>query len=279
MIQRGLQAQVRTVQTDKGTEFLNKTLQTFFSEEGNITKRQLIEHLNRTTLSKDRTQRQVHAKEDNNIQEDDALFDAYEFINPFVTSGTTVRESSSCQIDPSNMHQFYQRHPSEYQQAKDHLLEQVRGNPSKPVQIQRQLATDSEMCMFALTVNKNKPKNIKEVMADHAWIKAMQEELYQFDRLGVWELIDKPFGKTEEGIDFEESFAPVSRLKDFQIFIAYDAHKSFPIFQMDVKTNFLNGPLKEEVYVSQPDGFVDPDHPDSVYCLKKALYGLKHAPT
>ncbi|GJU30198.1 retrovirus-related pol polyprotein from transposon TNT 1-94 [Tanacetum coccineum] len=94
------------------------------------------------------------------------------------------------------------------------------------------------MCMFALT-----------------------EELHQFDRLQVWELVDKPFGKNEEGIDFEESFAPVARLEAVKIFVAYAAHNSFPIYHMDVKTAFLNGPLKEEVYVAQPDGFVDPDHP------------------
>ncbi|GKB92452.1 retrovirus-related pol polyprotein from transposon TNT 1-94 [Tanacetum coccineum] len=154
------------------------------------------------------------------------------------------------------------------------------------------------------------PKNIKEAMADSAWIEAMQEELHQFDRLQVWELVDKPFGKNviklkwlwknkkdedqtvirnkarlvakgyaqEEGIDFEESFAPVARLEAVRIFVAYAAHKSFLIYQMDVKTTFLNGPLKEEVYVAQPDGFVDPDHPDKVYRLRKALYGLKQAP-
>ncbi|GKA55862.1 retrovirus-related pol polyprotein from transposon TNT 1-94 [Tanacetum coccineum] len=82
----------------------------------------------------------------------------------------------------------------------------------------------------------------------------------------------------EEGIDFEESFAPVARLEAVRIFVAYAAHKSFPIYQMDVKTAFLNGPLKEEVYVAQPDGFVDPDHPEKVYRLRKALYGLKQAP-
>nr|GEZ64292.1 retrovirus-related Pol polyprotein from transposon TNT 1-94 [Tanacetum cinerariifolium] len=82
----------------------------------------------------------------------------------------------------------------------------------------------------------------------------------------------------EEGIDFKESFALIARLEAVQIFIAYAAHKSFPIYQMDVKTTFLNGPLKEEVYVAQPDGFVDPDHPKKVYHLRKALYGLKQAP-
>nr|GEW95428.1 retrovirus-related Pol polyprotein from transposon TNT 1-94 [Tanacetum cinerariifolium] len=82
----------------------------------------------------------------------------------------------------------------------------------------------------------------------------------------------------KEGIDFEESFAPVARLEAVRLFIAYAAYKSFTVYQMDVKTTFLYGPLKEEVYVNQPDGFVDPYHPDKVYRLKKALYGLKQAP-
>ncbi|GKD09190.1 retrovirus-related pol polyprotein from transposon TNT 1-94 [Tanacetum coccineum] len=106
----------------------------------------------------------------------------------------------------------------------------------------------------------------------------MQEELHQFDRLQVWELVDKSFGKNEEGIDFEESFAPVARLEAVWISVAYAEHKSFPIYQMDVKMTFLNGPLKEEVYVAQPDGFVDPYHLKKVYRLRKALYGLKQAP-
>ncbi|GJZ40498.1 ribonuclease H-like domain-containing protein [Tanacetum coccineum] len=84
--------------------------------------------------------------------------------------------------------------------------------------------------------------------------------------------------KQEEGIDFEESFAPVARLEAVRMFIAFVAHKNITIFQMDIKTAFLNGSLKEEVYVNQPDGFVDPDFPDHVYRLKKALYGLKQAP-
>ncbi|GKF58835.1 gag-pol polyprotein, partial [Tanacetum coccineum] len=153
------------------------------------------------------------------------------------------------------------------------------------------------MCMFALTVSIVKPKNIKEAMADSAWIEAMQEELYQFDRLKVWELVDKPFGQMiiklkwlwknkkdkdqtvirnkarlvakgyaqEEGIDFEESFAPFARLEAVWIFVAYVAHKFFTLYQMDVKMAFLNGPLKEEVYVAQLEGFVDPDHPEQVY--------------
>ncbi|GKC53764.1 retrovirus-related pol polyprotein from transposon TNT 1-94 [Tanacetum coccineum] len=140
--------------------------------------------------------------------------------------------------------------------------------------------------------------------------KAMQEELHQFDRLDVWELVDRPLCKNvinikwlwknkrdeenivihnkarlvakgynqQEGIDFEESFSPVARLEAVRLFIVYAAHKSFPVYQMDVKTTFLNGSLKEEVYVNQLDGFVDPHHPNKVYRLKKALYGLKQAP-
>ncbi|GJW06996.1 retrovirus-related pol polyprotein from transposon TNT 1-94 [Tanacetum coccineum] len=82
----------------------------------------------------------------------------------------------------------------------------------------------------------------------------------------------------EKGIDFEESFAPVAHLEAVRIFVAYAAHKSFPIYQMDVKTTFFDGLLKEEVYVTQPDGFIDLDHPKKVYHLRKALYGLKQAP-
>ncbi|GJX21279.1 retrovirus-related pol polyprotein from transposon TNT 1-94 [Tanacetum coccineum] len=146
-----------------------------------------------------------------------------------------------------------------------------------PVETRRQLATDPEMCMFVLSMSTAESKTIKEAMADSTWIEAMQEELHQFDRLQVWELIDKPFGKNEEGIDFEKSFSLVACLEPFLIFVAYAAHKSFLIYQMDVKMAFLNGPLKEEVYVAQPEGFVGPDHPDKVYRLRKALYGLKQA--
>nr|GEX17718.1 retrovirus-related Pol polyprotein from transposon TNT 1-94 [Tanacetum cinerariifolium] len=128
--------------------------------------------------------------------------------------------------------------------------------------------------------------------------------------LQVWKLVDKPFGKNviklkwlwkdkqdedqtvirnkarlvakgyaqQEGIDFEESFALVARLEAVQIFVAYVVHKSFPIYQMDVKMAFLNGPLKEKVYVAQPDGFVDLDHSEKGYRLRKALYRLKQAP-
>nr|GEW95398.1 hypothetical protein [Tanacetum cinerariifolium] len=188
-----------------------------------------------------------------------------EFINIFCTPIQDRGETSSRHVDSLNMHTFYQHHPSEHRWTKDHPLEQVIGNPSQSVRTRRQLESDGEMCMFALTVSQTEPKNIKEAMADSAWIESMQEELYQFDRL-------------DEGVDFEESFAHVPWLEAVRLFIAYAAYKSFTVYQIDVKTAFLYGPLKEEVYVNQPDGFVDPYHPDKVYRLKKDLYGLKQAP-
>ncbi|GKG33475.1 retrovirus-related pol polyprotein from transposon TNT 1-94, partial [Tanacetum coccineum] len=84
--------------------------------------------------------------------------------------------------------------------------------------------------------------------------------------------------RQEEGIDLEESFAPVARLEAIRIFLAFVAHINMVVYQMDVKTAFLNGNLREEVYVSQLDGFVDPGNPNHMYKLKKALYGLKQAP-
>ncbi|GJU73199.1 retrovirus-related pol polyprotein from transposon TNT 1-94 [Tanacetum coccineum] len=190
--------------------------------------------------------------ENNNDQAADAHIDENEFYNIFSTPVSEEAESSSRNVDNSNMHTFYQRHQSEHRWTKDHPLEEVRRNPSKLVQTRPQLATDPKMCMFALTVSTPEPKNIKEAMADSAWIEAMQDELHQFDRLQVWELVDKPFGKKviklkclwknkkdedqtiirnkvrlvdkgyaqEEGIDFEESFAPVACLEAVRLFVA-----------------------------------------------------------
>nr|GEW84069.1 hypothetical protein [Tanacetum cinerariifolium] len=244
------------------------------------------------------------------IIEEYAQVENDEFINIFYTLVQDRRETSSRHVESLIMHTFYQHHPSEHRWTKDHPLEQVTRNPSQSVRTRRQLELDGEMGMFALTVSRTKPKNIKEAMADSAWIESMQEELYQFDRLDVWELVDRPLCKNvinmkwiwknkrdedntvirnksrlvakgyaqKEGIDFEESFAPVARLEAVMLFITYAAHKSFTLYQMDVKTAFLYGPLKEEVCVNQPDGFVDPYNPDKVYRLKKTLYGLKQVP-
>nr|GFC09552.1 hypothetical protein [Tanacetum cinerariifolium] len=152
-----------------------------------------------------------------------------EFINIFCTPVQDKGDTSSRHVDSSNMHTFYQHHPSEHCWTKDHPLEQVIGNPSQSVRTRRQLESDGEMCMFALT-----------------------EELHQIDRLDVWELVDRPLCKNvinmkwlwkNKRVDFEESFAHVARLEAVRLFIVYAAHKSFTVF----KTTFLYGPLKEEV--------------------------------
>nr|GEV49829.1 copia protein [Tanacetum cinerariifolium] len=206
-----------------------------------------------------------------------AMFDGNTFVNPFANPSTSAAESLSSQnMDPSNMHTFYQPYPHEFQWTKDHPLEQMIGEPLRPVLIRNQLRSDGDMCMYALTVSTMEPKNVKEAIIEHTWIESMQEELLQFKRLNS-RLVMRGY-RQEEGIDFKESFAPVARMEAIRKFLAYAAHKSFSVFQMDVKTAFVHGSLKEDVYVYQPEGFIDADHPSHVYKLKKALYGLKQAP-
>nr|GEV12995.1 hypothetical protein [Tanacetum cinerariifolium] len=206
-----------------------------------------------------------------------AMVDGNTFVNLFANSSTSaVAASSSQNVDPSNMHTFYQPYPYEFQWTKDYPLEQVIGEPSRTVLTRNQLRSDGDMCMYALTVSTIDPKNVKEAMTEPAWIDSMQEELLQFKRLDS-RLVVRGY-RQEEGINFEESFAPVAKMEAIKIFLAYVAHKSFTVFQMDVKTAFLHGSLKEDMYVCQPEGFIDADHPNHVYKLKKALYGLKQAP-
>ncbi|GJV99097.1 retrovirus-related pol polyprotein from transposon TNT 1-94 [Tanacetum coccineum] len=127
------------------------------------------------------------------------------------------------------------------------------------------------------------PNSYKEALTESCWIEAMQEELneFEYELGGVLKnkarLVARGY-RQEEGIDFEESFTLVARLEAIRIFIAFAAHMNMVVYQMDVKTVFFNGILCEEVYTSQPDRFVDPENPNHVYKLKKALYSLKQAP-
>nr|GFB22032.1 retrovirus-related Pol polyprotein from transposon TNT 1-94 [Tanacetum cinerariifolium] len=180
-------------------------------------------------------------------------------------------DASTSFHDPSNVHTFYQPYPHEKKWTKDHPLHKIIGDPKSSVQIR---------------------------------------ELDQFARLKVWRLVPRPEGKSviktkwifknkkdesslvipnkarlvavgysqQEGIDYDKTFAPVARIEAIRLFLAYAAHKDFTVFQMDVKTAFLNEILKEEVYVGQPSGFVSKQYPDHVYALDKALYGLKQEP-
>nr|GEW68115.1 hypothetical protein [Tanacetum cinerariifolium] len=175
-----------------------------------------------------------------------AMFDANTFVNPFAT-------------------------PSK---------KQVIGEPSRPVLTRNQLRSDGDMCMYALTLSIMEPKNVKEAITNPAWIESMQEELLQFKRLNVWVLVPAPDNikpltlkwlfknkhdeenmviqnksrlvvrgyRQEEGIDFKESFAPVARMEAIRIFLAFAAHKSFTVFQMDVKTAFLHAVMSSESF-------------------------------
>ncbi|GJY49448.1 retrovirus-related pol polyprotein from transposon TNT 1-94 [Tanacetum coccineum] len=143
--------------------------------------------------------------------------------------------------------------------TKDHPIANVISDPSCSVSMRKQLETDIMWCYFDAFITSVESKNFKQAMTESSWIDAIQEEIHEFERL-------------------QESFTPVARIEAIRIFIANAANKNMKIFQMDVKTAFLNGELKEEVYISKLEGFVDHDNPSRVYKLKKALYGLKQAP-
>ncbi|GJX06306.1 retrovirus-related pol polyprotein from transposon TNT 1-94 [Tanacetum coccineum] len=219
-------------------------------------------------------------------------------------------ENSTSHGSSSNVRQLHTLLEHIGRWTKDLPIVNVIGDPSCFVSTRKQLHTDAMWCYFDAFLTSVEPKNFKQAMTEPSWIDAMQEEIHEFERLEVWELVPCPDNvfliklkwiykvktdesggvlknkarlvaqgfRQEEGIDFEESFAPVARIEAIRIFVANAAHKNMTIYQMDVKTAFLNGELKEEVYVSQPEGFVDQDNPSHVYKLKKALYGLKQAP-
>nr|GFA03293.1 hypothetical protein [Tanacetum cinerariifolium] len=182
-----------------------------------------------------------------------AMFDGNSFVNPFASPSTSAAESSSSQnVDPSNMHTFYQPYPHEFQWTKDHPLEQFK--------------------RLDVWVLVPAPDNISPLTLK--WLFKNKHDKEQTVIRNKSRHVLRGY-RQEEGIDFEESFTPVARMEAIRIFLAYDAHKSFSVFQMDVKTAFLHGSLKEDVYVYQPEGFIDAGHPSHVYKLKKAPYGLK----
>ncbi|GJR12122.1 retrovirus-related pol polyprotein from transposon TNT 1-94 [Tanacetum coccineum] len=213
LVQRGLHAQVTTVRTDKGTEFLNKTLHAYFAKEG-------IRHETSTARTPEqngvveRTNRTL-VRDGENLDKMKEKGDACIFVG-YSTQSKSYRIIQSLPAymaadNPDNRQQHNTTHTSTRTDVADPLPLNIHSTHQTPTQV-------------------------------------------------------------------PTSFAPVARLEAVRLFIAYAAYKSFTVYQMDVKTTFLYGPLKEEVYVNQPDGFVDPYHPDKVYRLKKALYGLKQAP-
>nr|GEV48482.1 hypothetical protein [Tanacetum cinerariifolium] len=199
MIQRNIQASVITVHVHVPSQqeldlLFSPLYDEFFNAGSNPQDKQPISNTQPTSVPS--TPTYVHVKENNDYQAEGEHIPDDEFTNPFYAPTQEEAESSSHNIGNLNIPTFNQPQVFEYQWMKDHPLEQIHGNPSRPVQTRQQLAIDPDMCMFALTMSTAELKNIKEVMADFAWIEPMQEELHQFDRLQVWELVDKPFGNT-----------------------------------------------------------------------------------
>ncbi|GJV75494.1 retrovirus-related pol polyprotein from transposon TNT 1-94 [Tanacetum coccineum] len=229
------------------------------------------------------------------------------FQQGVAAESTSMKDNPFALVDNNPFVNVFAPKPSSEASSSgdDHPLDTVIASPLRPVSTRKQLATDALWCLYNSVLSKVEPKNFKYAITENCRFQAMQDEIHEFDRLQVWELAPRPdcvmiialkwiykvkldeYGdvlknkarlvakgyRHDEGIDFEESFATVARTEAIRIFIANAASKNMIIYQMDVETTF-----KEEVYVSQPEGFVDPDHPTHVYRLKKALYGLKQAP-
>jgi hypothetical protein len=202
------------------------------------------------------------------------------------------------QIPPHpRVHQAYQR---------DHPVNSILGDIHKGVTTRSRVAHFCEHYSFVSSIE---PYRIEDALRDPKLVVAMQEELNNFTRNEIWHLVPCPnqnvlgtkwvFRKKQdehgvvtrnkarlvakgysqvEGLDFDETYAPVARLQSIRILLAYATYHGFKLYQMDVKSAFLNGPIKEEVYVEQPPDFEDSEYPNHVYKLSKALYGLKQAP-
>nr|GFC45799.1 hypothetical protein [Tanacetum cinerariifolium] len=183
-------------------------------------------------------------------------------------------QSSSMASSQSNVQPNHPMTHHNSKWTKDHPLNYIISPLSRPVSTRLQLHEQALFCYYDAFLTLVEPKTYKEALTQACWIEAMQEELHSnvlrsgssyLDQIKSW----------RKGLILKSRLL---RLEAIRIFLAYAAHKNMVVYQMDVKTAFLNGNLREEVYVSQPDGFVDSDNPNHVYKLKKALYGLKQAP-
>ncbi|GKB79724.1 retrovirus-related pol polyprotein from transposon TNT 1-94, partial [Tanacetum coccineum] len=300
--ERNLQALVISVRIDRGTDFLNKTLNAFFKEEGiehqtstprTPEQNSVVERQNRTLVKAARTMLSTF--------ELPLFFWAEAIATACYTQNKSIIISTH---DKMAYHIINDRKPSIkhlhifgctcYLTRDGEILDNMKEKGDPCILIKEMTETSVANDTSGLVPQRQKTSDydnsglvpqLQNVSPLADTIVSSQQELdLLFGPLYVDQtvirnkarLVAKGYAQ-EEGIDFEESFAPVARLEAVQIFVACAAHKSFPIYQMDLKMAFLNGPLKEEVYGAQPDGFIDPDHPEKVYLLRKALYGLKQA--
>ncbi|GJR02875.1 retrovirus-related pol polyprotein from transposon TNT 1-94 [Tanacetum coccineum] len=295
-IQVRLNATVRNVRTDNGTEFVNETLREFHvfgalcyptndnHDLGKLDAKAKIGHglhsMTPATSSSGLVPNTISQQPCIPPNRDDwdhlfqPMFDEY-FTPPSIADVPSLRSSS-------NVRQTNTLFEHLGKWTKDHPIANVIDDPSRSVSMRKQLQTDAMWCFFDAFLTSVEPKNFKQAMTEPSWIDAMQEEIHEFERLQVWELVPCPdkvlliklkwiykvktgeFGEVlknkarivaqgfsqEEGINFEKSFAPVARIEAIHIFIANVAHKNMTIYQMDVKMAFLNGELKEEKKVN-----------------------------
>jgi hypothetical protein len=233
-------------------------------------------------------------------------------------AGTEVRtsENKSSEIQPNSKEDSTNvtatsEEPIQKRQSRSSLAhpeDNILGKKDDPIRTRSTFRSSEESLMGLVSLIE--PTSIDEALLDNDWILAMQEELNQFTRNDVWDLVPKPKGfniigtkwvfrnklseqgevvrnkarlvaqgySQQEGIDYTETFAPVARLESIRLLISFAVNHDITLYQMDVKSVFLNGYIDEEVYVHQPPGFENSKHPDYVYKLKKSLYGLKQAP-
>ncbi|GJT46729.1 putative ribonuclease H-like domain-containing protein [Tanacetum coccineum] len=245
---------------------------------------------------------------------DEASYDEEGMVHDFNNLPTEVAVSPIPTLRIHNIHPQSQilGNPKSSVQTRSRV-KQTSGAHALVSYVQKQQRNnhkDQQHCLFACFLSQEEPKKISEALQDDSWVEAMQEELLQFRLQQVWILVDLPHGakvigtkwvyrnkrdergvvvrnkarlvaqghRQEEGIDYDEVFAPVARIEAIRLFLAFASFMGFIVYQMDVKSAFLYGTIDEEVYVSQPPGFVDPDHPKKVYKVVKALYGLHQAP-
>ncbi|GJU43267.1 putative ribonuclease H-like domain-containing protein [Tanacetum coccineum] len=245
---------------------------------------------------------------------DEASYDEEGLITDFNSLPTEIEVSPTPTLRIHNIHPKSQilGDPKSAVQTRSRV-QQKSGAHALLSYIQKQQRNnhkDQQHCLFACFLSQEEPKKIAEALQDDSWVQAMQDELLQFKLQQVWVLVDLPHGMKvigtkwvyrnkrdergvvvrnkarlvaqgytqEEGIDYDEVFAPVARIEAIRLFLAFASFMGFIVYQMDVKSAFLYSTIVEEVYVSQPPSFVDPDHPKKVYKVVKALYGLHQAP-
>jgi len=238
-------------------------------------------------------------------QDEQVVEEQLPFDDTHITSGQAQAQDQDGEPLEESTSQAQERHT---RTSRNHPIDLVMGNPSSGVRTRRrQYASFCEHYSF---VSCLEPTNIDEALMDPDWVMAMQEELNNFTCNEVWVLEERPQDKNVigtkwvfrnkqdehgvvvhnkarlvakgfaqvEGLDFGETFAPIARLEAIRILLVYASHHNMKLFQMDVKSAFLNGFINELIYIEQPPRFEDPRYPNHIYRLHKALYGLKQAP-